>query len=69
MAEIRVFPLFRHLRGDPCYHLLRYRGGQLVDSGRGIAFRVVDPVRLSERVDFSVDLKTGALVEQPLVKA
>ncbi len=109
MAEIRVFPLFRHLRGDPSYHLLRFRRGRLVGSGTGIAFwffplntsivevpmddrelpflyharsqdfqdvtvqgvitfRVVDPVRLSERVDFSVDLKTGVLVEQPLEK-
>ncbi len=109
MAEIRVFPLFRHLRGDPSFHLLRYRAGQLIGSGRGLAFwfyplstsivevpmddrelpflyharsqdfqdatvqgvitfRVVDPVRLSEHVDFSVDLKTGVLMEQPLEK-
>jgi len=109
MAEIRAFPVFRHLRGDPSYHLLRYRGGRLIGSGRGIAFwfhplntsivevpmddrelpflyharsqdfqvvtvqgvitfRVVEPARLSERIDFSIDLRTGVLVEQPLEK-
>ncbi len=109
MAEISVFPLFRHLRGDPSYFFLRYRRGQLIDRGRGIGFwfspmstsivevplddrelpflyharsrdfqdvtvqgvitfRVVDPAHLSQRVDFSIDLKTGALVEQPLEK-
>jgi len=109
MADIRAFPVYRHLRGDPSYHLLRYRRGQLIESGRGIAFwfhplntsiaevpmddrelpflyharsqdfqvvtvqgvitfRVVDPARLSGRVDFSIDLKTGGLVEQPLEK-
>jgi len=109
MADIKAFPGYRHLRGDPSYHLLRYRRGSLVRSGRGIAFwfhplntsiaevpmddrelpflyhtrsqdfqvvtvqgvisfRVVDPARLSERVDFSIDLKTGVLVEQPLEK-
>jgi len=109
MAEIRAFPVFRHLRGDSSYHLQRYRRGRLIEAGRGIAFwfhplntsivevpmddrelpflyharsqdfqvvtvqgvitfRVVDPARLSERVDFSIGLKTGVLVEQPLEK-
>lgn len=31
-----------------------------------IAFRVEDPEKLARRVDFSIDLKTGALLKQPL---
>lgn len=31
-----------------------------------ITYRVVDPVRLSNRVDFSVDTKSGAYAKQPL---
>jgi regulator of protease activity HflC (stomatin/prohibitin superfamily) len=38
MAEIRRFPLWRHLRGDPNFHILRYRRGQLRQSGPGISF-------------------------------
>ena len=109
MADIKKFPVLRHLRGDPSYHLLRYRGGNLIRRGRGIAFwfhpmntsiveipmadrelpflyharsqdfqditvqgvitfRVADPERLAERVDFSIDLKTGILVERPMEK-
>lgn len=33
-----------------------------------ISFRVEDPEKLAERVDFSIDLKTGALLKQPLEK-
>ena len=109
MAEIRRFPVLRHLRGDPSYHLLRYRRGRLIQSGRGVAFwfhpmntsvveiptddrelpflyharsrdfqditvqgvitfRVTEPEKLAERVDFSIDLKTGILVERPMEK-
>ena len=107
MAEIRRFPVWRHLRGDPSYHIAQYRRGKLVRSGRGLSFwfhpmstsvvqipmddrelaflyharsrdfqdvtvqgvinfRVTDPERLASRVDFSLDLRTGALVEQPM---
>lgn len=35
MAEIRRFPFLRHLRSDPTSHVLHYRGGRLIRSGRG----------------------------------
>ncbi len=38
MAEIRSFPWLRHLRSEPSRHVLRYRKGQLAQSGRGLAF-------------------------------
>lgn len=107
MAEIRRFPIWRHLRGDPSYHILQFRRGKLVRSGRGLSFwfhpmstsivqipvddrelaflyharsrdfqdvtvqgvinfRVTDPEKLAERVDFHLDLRTGELVEQPM---
>lgn len=33
-----------------------------------ITFRVIDPEKVAERVDFAIDLRTGALLEQPLEK-
>jgi regulator of protease activity HflC (stomatin/prohibitin superfamily) len=109
MAEIRSYPFLRHLRAEPSFHVLRFRRGRLVGSGRGLAFwfrplstsaaevpiddrelpflfrgrardfqdvnvqgvityRVVDPEKVAERVDFSIDLRTGLLREQPLEK-
>lgn len=38
MAEIRRYPLVRHLRGDQSAQTLRYRRGRLVGRGRGLAF-------------------------------
>ena len=38
MAEIRRYPFVRHLRGEPNAHVLRYRRGKVVASGRGVAF-------------------------------
>lgn len=38
MAEIRKFPFWRHLRGDPSFHILRFRRGVLRQSGRGLSF-------------------------------
>lgn len=38
MADIRKFPIFEHLRGNPSAHILRYRNGRLIRSGRGISF-------------------------------
>lgn len=38
MAEIRQFPLLRHLRAEPTSHVLRYRGGTLTTAGPGAAF-------------------------------
>ena len=109
MAEIQRYPLIRHLRAEPSFHILRFRRGKLAASGRGLAFwfrplntsvaeipmddrdlpflfhgrtkdfqdttvqgvitfRVVDPARVAERVDFALDLATGATLKQPLEK-
>jgi regulator of protease activity HflC (stomatin/prohibitin superfamily) len=109
MAEIQRYPLIRHLRAEPSFHILRFRRGKLVASGRGLAFwfrplntsvaevpmddrelpflfhgrakdfqdvtvqgvitfRVVDPERVAGRVDFALDLVTGASLKQPLEK-
>ena len=38
MAVITRWTPFRHLRSDPNVHVLHYRGGKLVRSGRGLAF-------------------------------
>lgn len=38
MAEIRRFPIWRHLRGDPSYHIMQFRHGKAVRSGRGLSF-------------------------------
>ncbi len=38
MAEIRNFLFLRHLRGEHAAHLLRYRNGKLLSSGRGLSF-------------------------------
>ena len=38
MAEIKRLLLFRHLRAEASSYVLHYRGGELVRSGRGLAF-------------------------------
>jgi regulator of protease activity HflC (stomatin/prohibitin superfamily) len=38
MATIQRFPLVRHLRSEPTYHVLRYRNGDLRGDGAGLAF-------------------------------
>lgn len=38
MAEIRSFPLFRHLRAEPTSHILLFKGGRKRRSGAGLAF-------------------------------
>jgi regulator of protease activity HflC (stomatin/prohibitin superfamily) len=38
MAEIRRYPVFRHLRSDASSFVLHYRGTRLLRSGRGLAF-------------------------------
>ncbi len=38
MAQLQRFPLLRHLRSDPNQHVLRFRKGKLIRSGRGLAF-------------------------------
>jgi regulator of protease activity HflC (stomatin/prohibitin superfamily) len=44
MAEIKTFPLLRHLRAEPTSHVLRYRRGALHRDGAGLAFffRAID---------------------------
>lgn len=109
MADIRKFAFLRHFRTDPTFYVLRYRGGELVQAGRGLAFwfmpmsasvveipvddrelvlmfharsadfqdvavqgvvtfRVVSPETLADRVDFTLDLASGAYTKQPLEK-
>ena len=38
MAEIKRFPILRHLRSEPTSHVLHYRGGRLRREGPGLAF-------------------------------
>jgi regulator of protease activity HflC (stomatin/prohibitin superfamily) len=38
MAEIKTYPLFRHLRAEPASHVLGYKGGTLRREGPGQAF-------------------------------
>ena len=38
MAQITSFLFSRHLRSDPSHHVLHYRHGRLVKSGRGVAY-------------------------------
>jgi len=97
----------RRLRSDASVHIERYRGGRVVQSGRGLAFwfmpdgasiaeipmddrdlpflfnsrskdfqaltvqglivwRVIDPAKLAARVNFSIDLKNGLHLAQPV---
>ncbi len=107
MSEINRVMWFRHLRSEPSFHVLRYRRGELVASGRGLAFwflplntsvaeipvgdrelpflfhgrsqdfqdvtvqgsvsyRVMRPKVLGSRLDFSIDLEKGTLLNDPL---
>lgn len=38
MAQIHCYPFLRHVRSEPSSHILYYRRGRLVKSGRGLAF-------------------------------
>ena len=38
MADIRSYVFLRHFRTDPTCHVLKYRGGKVASSGRGLAF-------------------------------
>lgn len=107
MAEIKIFPLVRHFRGEPTAQVLRYSAGALKASGPGltfwflpnrtaiaavplddrelpflfharsadfqeltaqgvITFRFTDPGLIARRVDFTLDLRSGAWTETPL---
>jgi regulator of protease activity HflC (stomatin/prohibitin superfamily) len=107
MAMITSFGFLARLRADASHHVMRYSGGRLRQSGRGLVFwfrpdiasiaevplddremtifvrgrsadfqtvnvqgvlawRVADPERLAERIDFTIALASGAYVGQPL---
>jgi regulator of protease activity HflC (stomatin/prohibitin superfamily) len=109
MADIKRFGYMSHLRADSSRHVIRYRRGEPVASGRGLSFwfqplntglveipiddrelpflfharssdyqdvsvqgvinlRIDDPARLAERVDFSIDARSGAYIETPIEK-
>ncbi|RUX34741.1 band 7 protein [Mesorhizobium sp. M2A.F.Ca.ET.042.01.1.1] len=109
MATIRSLGFVAQLRSEASSHVIRYRDGREMQSGRGlvlwfvpetasiaelpmddremtlfvkgrsqdfqtvavqgtIGWHVVDPARLAERVDFSIDLKTGKLRGEPIEK-
>src|SRR5258708_31269783 len=38
MAEVKTYPVIRHLRAEPTAHVLRYRRGELRAAGAGLAF-------------------------------
>lgn len=38
MARITRYPIFNHLRSEAASHVIRYRSGRAVRSGRGVAF-------------------------------
>src|SRR5512144_2230541 len=82
MATIQRFPLVRHLRSEPTYHVLRYRNGDLRGDGAGLAFwfrpiaTAVAEVPIDDRelpflfrvrsADFTLDLDTGRWAQAPL---
>ena len=109
MATIRSLGFVAQLRSEASSHVIRYRNGRAIESGRGLVFwfvpetasiaelpmddremtlfvkgrsqdfqtvavqgtigwHVVDPARLAERVDFSIDLRTGKLRGEPIEK-
>lgn len=107
MAEIRRFFAYRHLRSEATSHVITFRRGARIRSGRGLAFwfhpdrtsvveiplddrdtdfvfqvrsrdyqvvtvqgtitwRAAAPDALADRVDFTIDLRTGRLRTDPL---
>ena len=107
MAEIRSYLGIRHLRSEPTVHVLKYQGGKLKTSGRGVTFwfmplstsiaeipvdtrdlpflvharskdfqdvtvqgsigyRITSPELTASVVDFSIDLRFGVYLKEPL---
>lgn len=107
MAYVKNFGFVAQLRSDASNHVIRYRNGQVRQSGRGLVFwfrpetasiaelpmddremtlfvkgrsqdfqsvavqgtltwHVTDPVKLAERVDFSIGLITGKHQSEPI---
>ncbi len=106
MADIKTYFFFNHIRTNPNEFILKYAKGQLIKSGRGLAFwfrpistslavvpvddaeivmqlsnrsadhqqiivdcvlsfRVVDPVKMADRINFSINLTTGKYLDDP----
>ncbi|MCP4042874.1 MAG: band 7 protein [Gammaproteobacteria bacterium] len=109
MSNMTRYGLFTHLRSEPNFHVIRYRNGRKIASGKGLAFwfmpigtsvaevptddrelqfifqgrsqdfqsitvqgeltyRISDPEVLAQRVDFSIDLKSGLNLGEPIVQ-
>jgi regulator of protease activity HflC (stomatin/prohibitin superfamily) len=107
MSNITRYGLLSHLRSEPNFHVIRYRNGNRLVGGQGLAFwflpigtsvaevptddrelqfifqsrsqdfqnvtvqgeltyRVIDPEVLANRIDFSIDLKTGFNLGEPI---
>ncbi|MCP4432241.1 MAG: band 7 protein, partial [Gammaproteobacteria bacterium] len=107
MSNITGYGAFGHLRSEPGFHVIRYRNGNRIASGKGLAFwfmpigtsvaeiptddrelqfifqgrsqdfqavtvqgeltyRIIDPELLASRIDFSIDLKTGLCLGEPI---
>lgn len=68
MAEIKRFPVLRHIRADNGFHLLHFKNGRLRRSGRGLSFWFL-PMSASmaeipvadQSVTFAFSLKTSDL--------
>lgn len=66
MAEVKRFPVLRHIRSDNGFHLLHYKNGKLRRSGRGLSFwflpmsaSMAEVPVVDQSVTFSFQLKTS----------
>lgn len=107
MAQITSFGFIARLRSDASHHVIRYRNGQIRQSGRGLVFwfrpetasvaevpmddrqmtlfvkgrsadfqqvnvqgtlgwRVAEPDRVAERIDFTIGLANGQYIREPI---
>jgi regulator of protease activity HflC (stomatin/prohibitin superfamily) len=107
MAQIRSFGFIAQLRSDASHHVIRYRNGQIRQSGLGLVFwfrperasiaevpmddremtlfikgrssdfqqvnvqgvlgwRVAEPERVAERIDFTIGVANGQYVREPI---
>ncbi len=109
MAFIRRYGFTAHFKSEASNYVMRYRGGRMVRSGRGLSFwfmprhasiiemplvdrqatlflkgnsqdfqdaavqgtalwNIVDPEKLADRIDFSLNLATGGYYTDPIAK-
>ncbi|WP_417619004.1 SPFH domain-containing protein [Parasphingorhabdus sp.] len=107
MAQISNYRIIAQLRSDASHHIIRYKGGKIKQSGRGIicwfrpetasiaevpmddremtlfisgrssdfqditiqgvlSWRVVQPEKLAERIDFTIGLANGIYLREPI---